>query len=79
MIRETFLPRLFFGNTKTLSPVVGALSMIPVKKSVLGILNPLTSAQEKHLRSTRGSTELVRAVTVGGAFSNAGHLRTLSE
>ena len=32
IIRENFLPRLFFGNTKTLSPFVGALSKIPVKK-----------------------------------------------
>ena len=43
MTRETFLPRLFFGNTKTLSPVVGALSMIPVSKAGLGLLNPVTS------------------------------------
>ena len=25
-IQETFLPRLFFGKTKTLSPILGALS-----------------------------------------------------
>ena len=31
------------------------------------------------LSSQRGSAELVRAVTGGGAFSNANHLRTLSE
>ena len=30
MIRRTFLPRLFFGKTKNLSPVVGALSWMPV-------------------------------------------------
>ena len=36
IIRETFLPRLFFGKTKTLSPVIGALSMMPVNKSRLG-------------------------------------------
>ena len=79
MIQENFLPRLFFGNMKTLSPVVGALSMMAVKKAVLRLLNPVTSAQDKYLRSTWGSSELVRAVIGGGAFPNANHLRTLSE
>ena len=32
IIWETFLPRLLFRKTKTLSPVVGALSTMPVKK-----------------------------------------------
>ena len=49
-----------------------------VKKYGLGILNPLTSAQEKYLISQRGSAELVRSVIKGGALSNANHLRTLS-
>ena len=53
--------------------------MIPVKKSGLGLLNPLTSAQEKYLISQRGSVELVWAVTGGGAFYNADHVQTLSE
>ena len=52
---------------------------MPVKKVGLEILNTFTLAQEKYLRSTRGSEELVRAMTGGGALSNAGHLRTLSE
>ena len=79
IIQETFLPRLFFRNMKTLSPVVGALSTMPVKKYGLGLLNSVTSAQKKYLRSMLGSIEEVRAVTGGGAFSNADHLRTLSE
>ena len=66
MIQETFLPRIFFVNTKTLFPVVGALSTMRVKKFGLGILNPVTSYQEKYLSSTQGSLELVRAVTGGG-------------
>ena len=41
MIRETFLPRFFFGKTKTLSPIVGDLSTIPFKKYGLGLLNIL--------------------------------------
>ena len=79
MIRGTFLPRLFFRNTKTLSPVIGAIITMKVKKSRLGLLNPVTPSQEKYLISQRGSTELVQAVTGGGAFSNVNHLRTLSE
>ena len=42
MIRETFLTHIFFRNKKTLSPVIGALSSMLVKKSVLGLLNPVT-------------------------------------
>ena len=52
MIRETFLPRIFFGKTKTLSLVVGAISTIPVKKYGLGLLNPVKSAQENYLSTT---------------------------
>ena len=68
MIRENFLPRLLFGKTKTLSPFVGALNTMPVKKAGLGLLNPVTSAQDKYLSSQRGSTELVRAVAGGVGF-----------
>ena len=79
MIWETFLPRLFFRNTKTLSPIVGALSTTPIKKAGLGLLNLVTSAQEKYLISQWWSAELVPDVTGGGALSNADHLRTLGE
>ena len=50
-----------------------------VKKSLLELLNPLTSSHKKYLISQRGSTELIWAVTGGGAFSNSGHLQTLGE
>ena len=66
MIHKTFLPRLLFGKAKTLSPAIGALSMMPVSKAVLGLLNPVTSAKENYLSSTQGSAELIRAVTGGG-------------
>ena len=66
MIREIFLPRLFFGNTKTPSPSVEGLSTVLVSKAVLELLNPVTSGQEKYLSSTRGSAELIQAVTGGG-------------
>ena len=52
---------------------------MPVKKSGLGILNPVPSAQEKYLSYHRGSAEMVWAVTGGGALYNADHLWTLSE
>ena len=52
---------------------------MPVKKDRLGFLNPVTSDQEKYLSSTRGSAELLRAVTGGGKWSNAGQLLILSE
>ena len=63
MIRETFLPRLFFRKTKTLSPTVVNLSIIPIKVAGLGLLNPVTSAKEKCLSSHPGSAELIRAMT----------------
>ena len=63
MIQEMFLPHLFFGKTRTLSPVVGALSTMPAKKAGLGLLNPVTSEKEKYLSYQRGSAELVWAVT----------------
>ena len=66
MIRETFLPRLFLGKTKTLSSIVVALIMMPIRKAGMWLLNPVTSEQEKYLRSTRGSAELTQALTGGG-------------
>ena len=73
MIRETFLPCLLFKmNPPPL--VVGALSTMPVNKYGLGLLNTVTFEQEKYLSSTRGSTELVRAVTGGERLSNGDHL-----
>ena len=66
MIHETLLPRIFFGTSKTLSAVVGDLSTIPDRKSGLGLLNTVTSAQKKYLSSTRGIVELIRSVAGGG-------------
>ena len=39
----------------------------------------MTSEKKIYLSSHRGSAELIRAVTVGGGFSNADHLWTLGE
>ena len=58
----------FLQKYKTLSPVLGALSTMMVRKSRLGLLDPVTSAQENYLSSTQGSAELVRDVTGGGYY-----------
>ena len=79
MIQENVLPLIFFGKTKTLSPIVGALSTMLVKKFGLVLLNTMTSAHEKYLIYQQGRAEPVRYLTGGGAFSNADHLCTLSE
>ena len=42
--QDTFLPCLFFRKSKYLLPIVGTLIMIPFKKSILGLQNPVTSA-----------------------------------
>ena len=76
---DEFFPHLFFGKKKTLFPAIGYLSKMLVKKASMGLLNPVTSAQEKYLQYQQGSAELVRAVTGGGLFLNADHLRTLME
>ena len=73
----TFLPRLFFGKTKYLSPIVGSLSTMPVKKYGLLILNPVTTAKENYLSSQQVSAELIRAVTGVVKFYNAYHLLAL--
>ena len=66
MIRETFLPRLLLVNMKTLSPIVGTLSTIPIKVAGLVLLNPVMSAKDKYLSYQQGSVELVRAGPGGG-------------
>ena len=67
MIQETFPPCLFFRKTKSLSPIVGALSKILVKKSSVGFLNIVTSENEKYLSFQRASAELIQAMPGGGA------------
>ena len=59
----TFLPRLFFIKSKSLTPHIGTLNMMPVKKSGLGLLNTITSADEKYLSLRLKSTDLIRAMT----------------
>ena len=66
MIRENVLPHILFGNRKPLSNIVGVQSKMLVRKSGLGILNPLTPANKKYLILQRASAELILSVTGGG-------------
>ena len=79
ILLENVLPRLLFKKTKTLLPIVGSLSMIPVKKVVLGLLNPVMSEKEKYVSSQRGSAELIWYMTDGGSLSYTNHLPSLGE
>ena len=47
-LRETFLLRIFFGKSKTLPPIIGAISTLPVNKSISVLQNPMTSEKEKY-------------------------------
>ena len=77
MLRETFLPYPFFRNRKTLSPIIGVLSTMPVNKSGLALLNPVTSAKEKYIRSHQGSAELIQSMKRGRVFFNADQILEL--
>ena len=79
MIGETFLPSLLFRKTKTILPIVLALSMMPINMAGLVILNPVTPSKENYLSSQWGSAKLIWSVAVGGAFSNSDRLRMLGE
>ena len=77
MIWKTFLPHLFFKNTKSLSPIIGTLSTIIVSKYGLVLLDPVISANEKYLSLQWASVELIRDVAGWGEFSNSDHLLML--
>ena len=53
--------------------------MMPVNKSGLGILNPVTSAKDNDLSPHQEIAELIRAVTGVGAFYNCDELLALRE
>ena len=69
----------FIQKLKNLSPIVGTLSTMLVKKSGLGLLNSVTSTNEKYLSSKRSRTELIQDVMGEGVFSNGNHLLALRE
>ena len=77
MFRESFCLCLFFRKSKSLSPIVGKLRTIPVKKAVLGLLNPVTYVNEKYLGLQHTSTDLIQSMMGEGACSNVDHLLVL--
>ena len=79
MFRESFCLCLFFRKSKSLSPIVGKLRTIPVKKAVLGLLNPVTYVNEKYLGLQHTSTDLIQSMMGEGACSNVDHLLVLRE
>ena len=79
MILETFLPHLFFEKSKPLTPTLGTLITMPVNKYVLGLMNPVSSANKNYLILQRKSIELIQAVMGEGAFFNYGHRLFLRE
>ena len=76
---KTFCLVFYSERKKFLSPIVGSLSTTLVKKAILELLNPVTSAKDKCLSSQQSSAKLIWAVTEGGKFSNADHLLVLRE
>ena len=79
IISETFLHRLFFGESKYLPPIIGTLSTMPVKKSGLGLQYPVTPASEKYLSFLRTRSKLIGYVTGERSFSTDGHLMVFRE
>ena len=80
--------RRFFGKmfchafsleSQNISPIVGTLSTMPVKKSVLGLLNLVTSTNEKYISLKNVGTELILSVTREDTFSNTNKLLALRE
>ena len=65
VLRENFLPRIFFGKFKTLPQIVGDLSMLPVNKSGMGLQNPMTSVEDKYTSSLIASDDIIGAVKGG--------------
>ena len=47
ILRETFLPHLFFVKSKSLPHILGTLSTMLVNKSGLGLQDSVTSANDK--------------------------------
>ena len=63
VLRETFLPCLFFEKLKTLPPAVGILIVLTVKKYGLVLQNLVTSAANKSMSLLCERYELVGVVT----------------
>ena len=58
-LQETFLPHLFLEKSKSLPPIVGTLSTMPVKKAVLCLQGTVTSSNERYLSFLHASSDLI--------------------
>ena len=64
---EIFLPRLFFGEPKSLTPLIGTIITLPVKKSGLGGRNgDGNSGRGRKVRAGRAAEYGYEYVSVGG-------------
>ena len=79
MLQKNLFDPPFLWKAKNLSPIVGTLSTILVKKASLGLLNFLTSINQKYRILKHSRTELIQDVTGEGVFSNGFHLLALRE
>ena len=62
-ILEIFLPHLFFGKSKSILFILGALNKMMVKKAGLGLKYTVTSTNQKYLSFLRANIELIGAIT----------------
>ena len=80
---EKILPktnlRLFFGRSKTLPPVLGYQSKLPVKKSGVGLQNSMTSSEDKYTSSLCASYGIIGAVKGKREFSTDNHILAVKE
>ena len=72
---ETFLPCLLFGKSKTLPPIVGALSKMPVKKSEMVLQSIVTSLKEKYTSLLRVSDNIIDSFKDKRVFSTTNHIQ----
>ena len=79
VFQETFLPCTFYGKSKSLPSIIGNLSTMPVKKSVLGLECPVTLANDKYQILLRASIKLIGSVTRASEFSTHDHLHAVKE
>ena len=79
LLCKNFLPRILFRKSKSLTPFIESLSAPPIKKSILGLQNTVTSADKKYLSSRHASMEMIQSVTGEVKFSTTDRLLALKE
>ena len=79
LIRETFLSCLFFGKYKSLLYIIRTLSRMPVKKSGLGLQDPMTSSNDKYLSLLCAISDLIGDVTGESGSSTTYNLQAVKE